>query len=157
MVSTGMTGDQSSNDVTASGALLGAADPPAVEFINPQGSSPFLLIGDHAGNLIPQSLGTLGLDARELERHIAWDIGIAALGKALSEQLDAPFIGQRYSRLVIDCNRDPLSPEAYPRESDGTKIPANHGMDPAHWQMRVAAVHTPYQHAIHQELVRRGA
>jgi len=151
-----MTGDRDSNDVTANG-LLGAADLPAVDFINPQGASSFLLIGDHAGNLVPQSLGTLGLDPRELERHIAWDIGIAALGRALAEKLDAPFIAQRYSRLVIDCNRDPLSPEANPRESDGTRIPANHDMDPAHWQMRVVAIHNPYQHAIHEELVRRGA
>jgi predicted N-formylglutamate amidohydrolase len=152
-----MTGDQSSNDVTASGGLLGAADPPAVEIINPQGPSPFLLIGDHAGNLIPQALGTLGLDPRELERHIAWDIGIAELGRALSGKLDAPFIAQRYSRLVIDCNRDPLSPEANPRESDGTRIAANEDMDPAHWQMRVAAIHNAYHHAIHEELVRRSA
>jgi predicted N-formylglutamate amidohydrolase len=152
-----MSADWNSNDVTASGGLLGAADPPAVEIINPHGSSPFLLIGDHAGNLVPRTLGTLGLDPPELERHIAWDIGIAALGRALAEKLDAPFIAQRYSRLVIDCNRDPLSPEANPRESDGTAIPANDGMDPAHWQMRVAAIHTPYQHAIHEEILRRSA
>src|SRR5689334_7468732 len=101
MARTGMTGDRLSNDVTANG-LLGAADPPAVEVINPLGASPFLLIGDHAGNPVPQSLGTLGLAPGELERHIAWDIGIAALGRALSERLDAPFIAQRYSRLVID-------------------------------------------------------
>ena len=150
-----MTGDRSSNDGTANGGLLGAADPPAVEVINPSGASPFLLIGDHAGNLVPQILGTLGLESSELERHIAWDIGIDALGRALSARLDAPFIAQRYSRLVIDCNRDPLSPEANPQESDGTVIPANHAMDPAQWQLRVAAIHNPYQHAIHEELVRR--
>ncbi len=150
-----MTGEWNSNDVTASGGLLGAADPPAVEIINPQGSSPFLLIGDHAGNLVPGILGTLGLDPRQLERHIAWDIGVAALGRALAAKLDATFIAQRYSRLVIDCNRDPLSPEANPQESDGTTIPGNHDIEPAHWQMRVAAIHAPYQHMIHEELTRR--
>jgi predicted N-formylglutamate amidohydrolase len=153
----GMTGDRNSNDVTASGGLLGAADPPAVEIINPLGPSPFLLIGDHAGNAIPQMLGTLGLNPPDLERHIAWDIGIAALGLSLSEKLDAPFIGQRYSRLVIDCNRDPLSPEAVPQESDGTQIPGNREIDPAHWQMRVGAIHTPYQYAIRDKIARRAA
>jgi predicted N-formylglutamate amidohydrolase len=150
-----MSGDRNSSDVTAGGGLLGAADPSAVEIINPHGSSPFLLIGDHAGNLVPQMLGTLGLDPPDLERHIGWDIGIAALGETLAEALDAPFIAQRYSRLVIDCNRDPLSPEAIPQESDGTAIPGNQGLDPAHWQMRVATIHTPYQHAIHEEIVAR--
>jgi predicted N-formylglutamate amidohydrolase len=152
-----MTGDQNSNYVTASGGLLGAADPPAVEIINPQGASPFLLIGDHAGNLVPEKLGTLGLATSDLQRHIAWDIGVAALGRALAWKLDAPFIAQRYSRLVVDCNRDPLAPEANPQESDGTPIPGNHGLDPVHWQLRVTAIHTPYQHAIHEEITQRHA
>src|SRR5690242_1547598 len=115
-----MSGDRDSNDVTANGGLLGAADPTAVEMINPQGASAFLLIGDHAGNRIPQALGGLGLKPKVLASHIAWDIGIAALGAALAARLDATFIAQRYSRLVVDCNRDPMSPDAVAKASDGT-------------------------------------
>lgn len=152
-----MTDDHGSNDVTAHGGLLGAADRPAVEMINPFGSSPFLLIGDHAGNLVPQALGTLGLGRADLQRHIAWDIGVAELGRELADRLDAPFIAQRYSRLVIDCNRDPLSPEAVAKVSDGTVIPGNSRVLPHLWQQRAAAIHIPYQHAIHEEIARRHA
>jgi predicted N-formylglutamate amidohydrolase len=151
-----MTGNPGFDSATA-GGLLGANDPPPVEIINRLGHSPFLLLGDHAGNLVPDPLGSLGLGRSELECHIAWDIGIDALGRALSATLDAAFIRQRYSRLVIDCNRDPLSPEAILDESDGTPIPGNRRIEPIAWQARVAAIHTPYQHAIHEEIARRSA
>ena len=69
--------------------------------------SPFLLTCDHYGRLIPKALGDLGLPESELTRHIGWDIGIAGVAEQLSKDLDAHLIVQRYSRLVIDCNRPP--------------------------------------------------
>ena len=47
----------------------------------------------------------------DLARHIAWDIGIAGVGRQLADRLDACLIMQPYSRLVIDCNRPPGSAE----------------------------------------------
>src|ERR1700761_6804871 len=87
--------------------LLGDGDPSPVTVINPVGRSPFLLIGDHAGNAIPTALGLMGLSDHDRRRHIAWDIGTAQLGGELARTLDATFIHQHYSRLVIDCNRAP--------------------------------------------------
>ena len=135
--------------------LLSAGDPPPVKITNPLGASPFLLIGDHAGNRVPAALGSLGLSEEEIKRHIGWDIGIAGLGDFLSEALDAPFIHQVYSRLVIDCNRDPGAPDAIPSISDGTPIPANRGLSADDRAARVAAIHAPYQDAIAAALARR--
>lgn len=129
-------------------SLLLASDPPPVETVNPGGISPFLLIGDHAGNLVPTALGNLGVDARDLRRHIGWDIGVDALGRDLATRLDATFVRQRYSRLVIDCNRDPASPEAMPVISDGTPVPGNDGLAAKARQVRIEAIHEPYQAAI---------
>src|SRR3981081_4788576 len=95
--------------------LLDHADVPPVHEDNAQGPSPFLLTSDHYGRLIPRRLGDLGLPASELKRHIAWDIGIAGVADALSQQLDAHLIAQLYSRLVIDCNRPPDPPSSIPR------------------------------------------
>ena len=89
----------------------------------PQGRSPFLLTCDHYGRLIPRALGDLGLPASELTRHIAWDIGIAGVAEALSKQLDAHLIAQRYSRLVIDCNRPPARQARSPCISEATDHP----------------------------------
>ena len=120
--------------------------------LNPGAGSPFLLLGDHAGREIPRSLGNLGLPEAELGRHIAWDIGIAAYGALLSQALDAPFIRQRFSRLVIDCNRDPARPDAIPEVSDGAAIPGNGGLSPGGRAARVAEVSEPYHAAIAAEL-----
>ena len=81
---------------------------------NVAGRSPFLLTCDHYGRIIPRALGDLGLPASEFERHIAWDVGIAGVANALSKRLDAHLIAQRYSRLVIDCNRPPEAPSSIP-------------------------------------------
>src|SRR3981189_3759416 len=87
--------------------LLGHEDVPPVHEVNAEGHYAFLLTSDHYGRLIPRRLGDLGLPASELTRHIAWDPGIAGVADALSKHVDAHLIAQRYSRLVIACNRPP--------------------------------------------------
>lgn len=135
--------------------LLGTADPAAAQVFNAGGQSPFLIIGDHAGNAIPRRLGTLGLTEADRARHIAWDIGVRELGMALAHALDAPFIFQNYSRLVIDCNRDPSHPDAAPAVVDGSVITGNAGLTPGQLAARVAAIHAPYHDRIAAELARR--
>ncbi|OYX07851.1 MAG: hypothetical protein B7Z08_11645 [Sphingomonadales bacterium 32-68-7] len=137
--------------------LLAQPDPSPVQVHNPGGASPFLLLGDHAGNAIPAALGALGLGPADLGRHIAWDLGIAALGPMLADRLDAPFISQAYSRLVIDCNRDPDGPEAIVEVSDGTPVPGNRGLSEALRRQRIAAIHRPYHDAVAQALRERHA
>src|ERR1700743_1894057 len=110
--------------------LLSEGDVPPVHEDNAAGRSPFLLSCDHYGRLIPRSLGDLGVSASELTRHIAWDIGIAGVAEALSAQLDAHLVAQRYSRLVIDCNRPPQAASSIPRISEATAIPGNESLEP---------------------------
>ncbi|WP_404481867.1 N-formylglutamate amidohydrolase [Novosphingobium sp. BL-52-GroH] len=139
------------------GGLLGPDDPAPFGMFNAAGSSPFLLIGDHAGHAIPRRLGGLGLAPVDMERHIAIDIGVLGLGKALARRLDAPFVHQAYSRLVIDCNRDPARPDAIPEVSDGTRIAGNEGLENTDRKSRIEAIHRPYHAAIAAELEARHA
>ena len=138
-------------------AILAADEPPPVAVHNPGGRSPFLLVGDHAGRRIPRTLGDFGLSAEDSVRHIAWDIGIARLGVLLADRLDALFIHQIYSRLVIDCNRRPGAPDSIPPVSDGTAIAANAALGETGAAARAAAIHAPYQAAIAAEIERRSA
>ncbi len=128
--------------------LLDSDDPGPVAIINSGGRSPFLLLGDHAGNAIPRRLGTLGLSSDELGRHIAWDIGVRATGELMAAMLDAVFVHQPYSRLVIDCNRDPASPEACMPVSDSILIAGNHALSASDRESRVTAIHRPYHDRI---------
>lgn len=140
-----------------SNRLLSLGDPSPVVVSNPGGSSPLLLVGDHAGRLIPEALGDLGLSADALERHIAWDIGVAGLGDLLAEALDACFIRQTYSRLVIDCNRRFDDPSSIAEISDLTPVPGNQGLGPAGAKARQDEIYRPYSDAIAAALDARRA
>jgi predicted N-formylglutamate amidohydrolase len=128
--------------------LLEADEPEPVEILRAHGSSDFFFTADHAGRHIPRRLGRLGLTEAELSRHIAWDIGIMGVARLLSATLDATAVLQRYSRLVIDCNRDPAVASSIPEVSEHTIIPGNRGLSAAEAASRRAAVFDPYHWVI---------
>jgi predicted N-formylglutamate amidohydrolase len=132
--------------------LLAADEPAPVSVYNAGGTSAFLLVADHAGKLIPRSLRQLGIAAADCERHIAWDIGIAGLGRLLADALDATLIRQNYSRLVIDCNRPLAAPSSILDTSERTAIPGNSGLDEASRAARAAEIFRPYHDQIEAEL-----
>lgn len=142
---------------TASAPLLGAADPEPVGFVDRSGLSPFVVICDHAGNAVPAALAGLGLPPEELARHIAIDVGILAVAERLAAAVEAPLIFQRYSRLVVDCNRKPTARDSIAETADGTPVPGNSNLDPAQREARVAALHTPYHRRIDAVLNARAA
>jgi predicted N-formylglutamate amidohydrolase len=137
--------------------LLEPDEPDPVTFDNEAGRSVFFLTCDHAGRAIPRRLDRLGLPARETRRHIAWDIGIGAVGERLSRLLDAALVVQTYSRLVIDCNRDPKVPSSIPEISETTVIPGNRGLTEAARTARIDTVFRPYHAGIAAALDRRAA
>jgi predicted N-formylglutamate amidohydrolase len=136
--------------------LLAGEDDPVV-IVNDTGRSPILLVVEHAGRRIPKALGTLGLAAGELERHIAWDIGAEGLARGLSEFLDAPLVLQLYSRLVYDCNRPPEAPDAIPVMSEQTPIPGNRDLTDAQREARIAALYRPFHAAVNRLIDERAA
>lgn len=137
--------------------LLSTNEPPALSIERPQGTADFVLACDHASRLIPQSLGSLGLDAVQLSTHIAWDIGAASVARRLSTMLDATLVLQNYSRLVIDCNRPPGSPSSIPTTSEYARITGNEALEPAAAAARVAAIFTPYHDGLRAVLEQRRA
>jgi len=124
--------------------LLAADEPPPVLEAGLQGRSSFLIVVDHASARIPRCLGSLGLAQSELQRHIAWDIGALAVAQQVAAALDAPLIAQNYSRLVIDCNRDPEVATSIPVVGEVTAIPGNIGLSAAAVAARRAEIFHPY-------------
>jgi predicted N-formylglutamate amidohydrolase len=137
--------------------LLGVDDTAPVFEQNADGRSPFLFTSDHYGRLIPTPLGDLGLPESELVRHIAWDIGIAGVAERLATALDAHLIAQRYSRLVIDCNRPPRVAGSIPLFSEATTIPGNEGISREHAELRRRAIFDPYHRRIDEVIDQRMA
>ena len=133
-------------------SLLARDEPAPVLLERAEASSPFVITCDHAGQLIPRSLGDLGVPASERERHIGWDIGALGVARELSSRLDAVLIAQRYSRLVIDCNRPPDSPELITVRSEATDIPGNRELGAGAREARLSCIYEPYHQAIREVL-----
>ncbi|HET7156080.1 MAG TPA: N-formylglutamate amidohydrolase [Hyphomicrobiaceae bacterium] len=107
-----------------------------------------IILCDHAGNALPAEYGTLGLPAAQLERHIAYDIGVTPIVRALAAKLDAPAIMTRYSRLLIDPNRGRDDPTLVMRLSDGAVVPGNRKLDAAERDKRLRLYYDPYHRTI---------
>jgi predicted N-formylglutamate amidohydrolase len=137
--------------------LLEAGDPSPVRMEDRYGTGWFLFTGDHAGNRVPQRLADLGLPKSELVRHIGIDSGVFQLGRMLSRRLDCPFVSQRYSRLVIDCNRSPDHPASIAPVSDEVVVPGNRGLGAQAREARRAEVFAPYHRAIAGVLAQRAS
>ena len=140
-----------------SSSLIAADEPPAFTLTRRGGRSRFVIVVDHASARIPRQLGTLGVPADELQRHIAWDIGALEVATRVAAELDAPLVAQNYSRLVIDCNRDPKVATSIPTLSETTEIPGNVGLSEAQRLARRQAIFDPYHDEIHALLDERTA
>jgi predicted N-formylglutamate amidohydrolase len=130
---------------------------PALEVVNEAGSSAVVLLCEHASNHVPAEYGRLGLPPEELRRHIAWDIGAAALARSLSARLDAPLFLGGCSRLVIDLNRPLWSTTSIPEVSESTAIPGNRTISASERERRAAAWFHPFHGRVAACLDRRAA
>ena len=83
------------------------------------------------------------------------DIGAAEVARELSARLDATLVLQRYSRLVVDCNRAPGAADFVIQVSEDTIIPGNRGLSEAAIDARAAEIFHPYHDRIHALLEAR--
>jgi predicted N-formylglutamate amidohydrolase len=125
--------------------------------LRPQGAGGFVFFCDHASNIIPPELHSLGLQKSDLERHIAWDIGAAGVTEALSQIFDSPAILCGTSRLVIDANRQLNATDLIPVVSDGTEIPGNLDLSDASRATRIQQWFRPYHDAVEAIFLEREA
>jgi predicted N-formylglutamate amidohydrolase len=132
--------------------LLQPGDPPPFRAVNPAGRTPLLLVCDHASDVIPLRLGGLGVDARDRQAHIAYDIGAAEIAALLAARFDAPLLLSGFSRLVIDCNRALDDPTSIPPVSDAVPIPGNQDLSAEDRRARAEQLFAPYHGAIDARL-----
>lgn len=116
----------------------------------------WLVTCDHATNRVPDWIngGDLGLPAEDMNRHIAFDPGAAAVTRHLAHLLDSPAILSDFSRLVIDPNRGVDDPTLLMKLYDGTIIPANRHAGHGELSERLDRLYHPY-HAAYARLAAR--
>lgn len=133
---------------------LAEQDLPPVKVINEDASAAVLLIADHAGNAVPKAMQGLGLSDKDLQRHIAWDPGAAAVAENLAKRWQATAVLAQYSRLIVDPNRPLGEASSMPEVSDRTLVPANQSLQPDERQTRADLFYWPYHQAVEQHMAR---
>ena len=126
-------------------AREGAFTAPAPLVVNRDGTSPVIVVCEHASCYFPPELNSLGLDAEARESHIAWDPGAMQVALGISRRLDAALVASQVSRLVYDCNRPPESAGAMPARSEVFDIPGNRDLGQADRNARIALVYEPFR------------
>lgn len=120
----------------------------SVRMFNPNGTSPVVVVCEHASAFIPTKYHNLGLVGDALQSHAAWDPGALALARRLSVRLNAKLVTSGVSRLVYDCNRPPSAADAMPYQSEAITVPGNQNLTAAQRQERVESYYEPFRAAL---------
>lgn len=131
--------------MTGHAATAGPVTGETVEVWNPDGAGHFVVVCEHASNVVPAEFAGLGLDPQALASHIAWDPGAQDVARRMAERLDAPLVAQRVSRLLYDCNRPPEAASAVPEVSEIYAVPGNAGLTPEARAARAARFYEPFR------------
>lgn len=109
------------------------------------GDAALFIFCDHASNETPTALRCLGLPGDLLSTHIALDIGASELSSEIAKRLGAKnLLKCGFSRLVVDANRAPDSPDLIPDCADQIPIPGNNKLSATERQARIDHFHAPY-------------
>ncbi len=138
-----------------SAQITGGSDDPVAELVNAAGSSPVLLVCEHASNRIPGEFDGLGLSEDVRSSHIAWDPGALPVARRLSTLMDAQLVMSTVSRLVYDCNRPPEAPDAIPARSERFDVPGNVGLDDGQKTERARIFYQPFRDRLAQAIAGR--
>lgn len=121
---------------------------PRIERREAAGEMNFVIVCEHASNLIPSVFANLGLDAAALQSHIAWDPGALGVAQALRRIFSGDLVAGAVSRLLYDCNRPPDAPSAMPDRSEIFDIPGNQSLSAVARAARTGAIYEPFRAAL---------
>lgn len=110
--------------------------------------TPVVVTCEHASNRLPRAYGRLGLSARVLASHRAWDPGAAEVARRLARRLGAPLHLGHWSRLLVDLNRSPHHKGLIPSRAFGLAVPGNRALSPAERGRRILRYYAPYRAAV---------
>lgn len=124
--------------------------------INENGKSPFIITAEHSGNQWPAELPPPRFPKDWQDLHIAYDRGTKELAAALGAALDAPVLLGRYTRLLVDLNREVTDPDLIAEKSDGLDLPENQNLTTQQKQQRIDRYYNDYQDALSEMLDKKG-
>jgi len=114
----------------------------------------WLLSCEHASASVPRAYRGLGVSRAERLDHIGWDVGARDVQREVARRLGVPAVASRWSRLLIDCNRDLDDASLIVTSSDGVVVPGNAHLSRAERARRIALYYAPYHAAVDRMVAR---
>ncbi len=111
-------------------------------------SAPLFLTCEHASERLPSGYALCDSDQRLASTHWAYDLGARELVVELATALRAAAVLARFSRLLIDPNRDEHHPDLFRQHAEGLPILLNQQLSLAERQHRIVHYHRPYHQAV---------
>ena len=124
----------------------------AVELVHGATDAPVLLTCEHASQRLPAPWRWPEGDRRLLDTHWAYDLGARELTLELAAALNASAVLSRFTRLLVDPNRDEGHEELFRALADGEPVLLNAGLSEQDRTARVAGYHRPYHEALDRAL-----
>lgn len=119
----------------------------AAEILVQEGAGPFVFTCEHASNRLVGVQPTEG-DRALLDDHWGWDLGAADVVRAMATAHDCPAVLSRFTRLLIDPNRDLFEESLIPTETHDGPISFNQDLDDDARQGRIDALWSGYHGAV---------
>ena len=114
-----------------------------------------LIVADHASNYIPKKYNNLGLKKKDVTTHKAYDPGVKDLAINLSNKFNSHLILGKYSRLLIDYNRDVNDPTLISVISDRKLILGNKKITKQERIYRINKIYRPYHDKINKKILEK--
>jgi predicted N-formylglutamate amidohydrolase len=116
----------------------------AVEVVRGSRAAPAFLTCEHASVRLPEPWQWPERDRRLVGTHWSYDLGAREITLELARELNASAVLSRFSRLLVDPNREEVHPEAFRTLADGEPVQINHAMSAEDRERRLATYHRPY-------------
>lgn len=114
--------------------------------------APIFLTCEHASQRLPEPYRFPEADQHLIGTHWAYDLGARELTLELADALDASAVLSRFSRLLIDPNREEDHPDLLRSVAEGKPVALNQHVTAQERERRVKAYYRPFHEAIDAEL-----
>ncbi len=111
---------------------------------------PVLITCEHASNRLPEPWNWSAADERLRGMHWAYDIGAAEITRAVTEELRGVGVLSRFSRLLIDANRDLDMDNVFREMADGRAVDLNTGLTDQEKNRRIETYWRPFHDKLDQ-------
>jgi len=124
----------------------------AFECVRGSRKAPIFLTCEHASERLPEPWRWPDADRRLIGTHWAYDLGARELTLELARALDASAVLARFTRLLVDPNRDELNTDLLRKVAEGAVVELNRQVSDSERELRLQSYYRPFHAAVDREL-----